>query len=272
MSTIFTWNEKEMDDLLLSCGNDEVSTLIKENLDKNGPVLESGCGAGRYVRYLTDQGWDMTGLEYSQDTVDMVLKKWPDLKIVQGDCAASPFPDNHFSGMISLGVVEHFPEGMEAPLADMFRILKPGGKALITVPCMNTVRQFKNFFWWYEMKGCIKPIAKRILRGTPLNLKINRLDKQYRYTTFPALGSFFEYRLTPKQFLDAIQASGFKVLKHIPVGDVDGMYHELNPFKLLVKYNIHSFDQTPLCKALNSFLNRFPFCHAHMQGVIVTKD
>jgi SAM-dependent methyltransferase len=272
MSTIFQWNEKEMDDLLLSCENDENTRLIKENLDKNGPILESGCGTGRYVRYLTDQGYDITGLEFSQDTVDMVLKKWPDLKIIQGDCAAAPFPDNHFSGIISLGVVEHFPEGLTAPLVDMYRILKPSGKAWITVPCINTVRQVKNFFWWYEIKIVIKMIAKRIIRGTPLNLKFNRLEKQYRYSTYPARGDFFEYRLTPKQFLDAIQDSGFKVLKHFPIGHIDGMYHELNPFKLLVKFNNCSFYQTSFCKFINSLLSKFPFYHAHMQGVLVTKE
>jgi ubiquinone/menaquinone biosynthesis C-methylase UbiE len=143
-------------------------------------------------------------------------------------------------------VVEHFPEGLRPPLADMYRILKPGGKALITVPCMNTVRRIKNFFWLYEIKSGIKAIAKRILRGTPLNLKFNRLQKQYRYSTFPALGDFFEYRLTQKQFLDAIQDAGFKILKHIPIGHVDGMYHELNPFGLLVKFNNWSFEQTSL--------------------------
>jgi len=96
---------------------------------------------------------------------------------------------------------------------------------------MNTVRQIKNFFWWYEFRNSIKSIAKRIFRGTPLNLQINRLKKQYCYATFPAVGPFFEYRLTPKEFLAAIKDAGFTVIKHIPVGDVDGMYHELNPFK-----------------------------------------
>ena len=50
----------------------------------------------------------------SQETVDMVRRTWPELKVASGDVADSPFPDNHFTGVISLGVVEHFPEGMEA--------------------------------------------------------------------------------------------------------------------------------------------------------------
>ncbi|WP_428249626.1 class I SAM-dependent methyltransferase [Ferrovibrio sp.] len=271
MSTVFTWNEADMEALLLSCDNNEVTDLINQYLDKSGPVLESGCGAGRYVKYLSERGWNVTGLEYSQATVEMVRSKWPELDIVQGDVAASGFPDNHFSGMISLGVVEHFPEGLAAPLADMHRILKPGGRAIITVPCMSTLRRFKHLLWWYELRGCIKPIAKRILRGTPLDLTVNRLRRDYRHPVNPALGPFYEYRLTPEAFVTAIQAAGFRIIRHLPIGHVDGMYHELNPFKLLVKFNTHSFEQTALCRALNTALSRWPFFHAHMQAVIVEK-
>lgn len=271
MSTVFTWNEEDMDDLLKSCENNEITDLIIAHLEGLGPVLESGCGAGRYVKYLAMRGWDISGLEYSQDTVDMVRRRWPDLRIVSGDVANSPFPDNHFSGMISLGVVEHFPEGLEAPLADMYRILKPGGRALITVPCMSGLRRLKNLLWWYEIRDAIRPLAKRILRGTPQDLTINRLQKKYRYPVNPACGAFYEYRLSPDAFLAAVQGAGFKLLQHLPVGHVDGMYHELNPFGLLVRFNNHRFEQTALCSWLNAALSRVPFLHAHMQAVIVEK-
>ncbi len=271
MSTVFSWDEGDMDDLLRSCETSEVTGLINAYLMKEGPVLESGCGAGRYVRYLSDRGWDISGLEYSADTVEMVRRKWPDLKIIQGDVARSPFPDDHFAGLISLGVVEHFPEGLQTPLADMYRILRPGGRALITVPCMSGLRRIKDLFWWYEARDAVRPIAKRILRGTPVDLTINRLRKDYLYPVNPACGQFHEYRLTPAAFLSEIQAAGFRLVKHLPIGHVDGMYHELNPFGLLVRFRNHSFDQTALCRSLNAALSRIPFFHAHMQAVIVEK-
>lgn len=271
MSTVFTWNEADMEALLASCETDETADLIAAHLDRNGPVLESGCGAGRYVKYLSEQGWDITGLEYSRETVEMVRRRWPELNVVQGDVADSPFPDNHFTGMISLGVVEHFPEGLEAPLADMYRILRPGGRALITVPCMSTIRQIKNRIWWYEIRDSIRPIAKRILRGSPQDLTISRLQKTYHYTVSPACGPFYEYRLTPEEFLAAVTGAGFRVVKHVPIGHIDGVYHELNPFGLLVQFKSHRFRQTALGRGLNAALSRLPFFHAHMQAVIVEK-
>ncbi len=271
MSTIFSWDERDMDDLLMSCENNEISDLIDAYLKNDGPVLESGCGAGRYVKYLSDRGWDISGLEYSAETVEMVSRKWPDLKIIRGDVARSPFADDHFAGLISLGVVEHFPEGLEAPLADMYRILRPGGRALITVPCMSGLRQIKNLFWWYEFRDALRPIAKRILRGTPLDLTINRLRQDYLYPVNPACGPFHEYRLTPDAFLSSVQAAGFRLVKHLPIGHVDGMYHELNPFGLLVKFRNHAFQQSAVCRMLNGALSRIPFFHAHMQAVIVEK-
>ena len=271
MSTVFAWNEADMDALLRSCEQDEVAGLILEHLDKSGPILESGCGAGRYVKFLSDRGWNITGLEYAPETVAMVRNKWPELQVVQGDVAQSPFPDNHFAGMISLGVVEHFPEGLEVPLADMYRILKPGGRAIITVPCMNTVRRFKRLFWWYELRDCVKPIAKRILRGTRDDLTINRLRRDYRYPVDPAIGSFYEYRLSPDQFVAAVKAAGFQIERHLPIGHLDGIYHELNPFKLLLTFNTAGFKPTALCRRLNTIMSMRPFVHAHMQAVIVVK-
>ncbi|PHS26997.1 MAG: SAM-dependent methyltransferase [Robiginitomaculum sp.] len=44
-----------------------------------------------------------------------------------------PFPDNHFDWAMANHVLEHVPDDMRA-LLEIFRVLKPGGRALLTVP------------------------------------------------------------------------------------------------------------------------------------------
>lgn len=268
MSTIFKWDEKDMDALLATCETDGVFPLIQKYMPAPARVLESGCGAGRYVKFLHDRGWDVTGLEWDQESVDMVKKYWPEVKAVQGDSANSPFKDNYFDGIISLGVIEHWIDGPSAPLKDIYRTLKPGGVAIITAPCLNTVRKTKKLLWWNEFVS-EKSSTKSWLKNG--GQKPNRLNKKYLFWPYPTYGEFFEYRFTKKEFISSIKDTGFEVLEHSPIAIIDGMYHELNPRKAFVKYDNRQFIVTRTGRILNSLFSKIPFFHSHHQVAIVRK-
>jgi SAM-dependent methyltransferase len=50
-----------------------------------------------------------------------------------GDVRSIPFADDTFDLLYSMGTIEHFPEYREA-IAECYRVLKPGGRAIIGVP------------------------------------------------------------------------------------------------------------------------------------------
>ena len=131
----------------------------------------------------------MTGLEISGETVRKVKANWPDLKIVQADCRTSPFPSDTFDGVVSLGVVEHFSAGPQAPLADIYRVLKPGGTAIVTVPCLNGIRRLKRMLWWREIRKFPRAFRERLCQGK--RRPMTRLQKHFRYVVQPAFGDFF---------------------------------------------------------------------------------
>lgn len=267
MSTVFKWDEGDIENLLASCEIDGLLPYINKYFPKKTRVLESGCGLGRYVRYMQDRDWDMTGLEIDRDAVVAVKKYWPDLKIIKGDSANSPFKDSYFEGIISLGVIEHWTEGPSEPLKEMYRTLKPGGIALITVPCLNTIRKLKHQAWWNERKQRETWKSWRN-SGEP---KPNRLNKGYKFFTHPAYGEFFEYRFTTDEFRDEVKKAGFKVIEHRPSAIIDGVYHELNPGQKLAKFKNWQFKVSPLGKVVNATLSLRPFFHPHMQLIIARK-
>ncbi len=267
MSVIFDWDESEMQILLESCSRDEALPLIERHFAPPQTLLEAGCGAGRWVRFLHDRGFRITGLEYKRETVSMVHRVWPDLDIVPGDCAASPFPENHFDGALSFGVVEHWEDGPQEPLRDLFRVLKRGGKAFISVPCHNSVRKIKRVLFWKEICGLPKAVAGRIIRGNPFC----RLNRGYRFAVHPAWGPFLEYRMSTEQFRAEVEDAGFEVIEHLPLGLMDGVYHELNPLLLVVGWRGWRFYPTALACGLNRLLSRRDFMHPHMQAVVVRK-
>lgn len=271
MSIVFEWKRAEMESLLATCETDGVFPLIVKHIPRGSSVLESGCGAGRWLRYLQDRGWHVIGLEFSGETVEMVRNVWPDLNILQGDAANSPFSEGQFDGVLSLGVVEHWSEGPNVPLQDIYRVLRPQGIAIITVPCQNGVRQLKRILWWTEMSAALRALAGRVIKGRRKRLIPNRLKRGYKYAVYPAYGEFFEYRMTTEEFAKEVRQAGFEVVEHLPHGVIDGLYHELNPLRLLVKFRHWKFFVSPIGRRLNELLAKRPFLHCHMQLIVARK-
>jgi SAM-dependent methyltransferase len=265
----FKWNVRDAEALLATCDVDGVFPLIEKYIPKGSRVLESGCGLGRYVKYLHDRGWDAIGLECSRETVDQVRQIWPELPVVVGDAAAAPFPDASFDGIVSLGVVEHWPDGPARPLQDIHRLLKPGGCAVISVPVLNAWRRWKRKLWWDEVRRLPNVLWARLAKGK--RKPLTRLNPKYRYAVAPTYGDFFEYRMTVREYRQELQDAGFQVLEHLPLGTIDGLYQDLNPFGLLVRFKDWEFLPSRLGSWLNRMLARQPFRHCHMQVAVVRK-
>src|SRR5262245_26032117 len=141
MTIVFRWKPQDMDTLLAACDRDPLRTHIERRVPAGATVLEAGAGVGQWVRWLEGRGYRATGIEISPATVAMARAHWNGLDLRVGDAARMEFPDASFDAALSLGVVEHWPEGPGAPLRELGRVLRPGGIALLTVPCLSTVRE-----------------------------------------------------------------------------------------------------------------------------------
>jgi SAM-dependent methyltransferase len=151
-------------------------------LPKCGRILEAGCGLGKYVVALKARGYDIEGVEWTNDTVQAVRSAYPDLPIRHADITKMDVSDNYYDAYISLGVVEHEKAGPHPFLSEAYRILVPNGLALISVPYFHPLRQFKARVGIYSDK-------------------IDGLE-------------FYQYAFTKREFSNLLTQFGFKIIDY----------------------------------------------------------
>ena len=146
------WEPKlNVESYIDSCNGElgEIGQHILPWLPDRGRILEAGCGRGQVVIGLRNLGYNCEGVDLSRDTVDAVTTLWPAIPIRQGDVKSLAVPDGYYSAYISIGVIEHRQDGPEPFLCEAWRVLKPGGLAVFTVPYFNLLRQLKAGFGLY---------------------------------------------------------------------------------------------------------------------------
>ncbi len=94
-------------------------------------LLDVGCGAGNMIHHLSRYG-RVKGLEIDERPVKMARQRGYDVDLFDAT-DPMPFEDNSFDAITALDVIEHNEDDM-AILTDSYRILKPGGRIIITVP------------------------------------------------------------------------------------------------------------------------------------------
>lgn len=282
MSIELHWKPQDFKNLVESCYRDTATPFILKYMPKNGKVLEAGCGLGRYLVYLSHRGFDVVGIELNQKAVDAVRTLSPKINIRHGDITQLEFENDSISGIISLGVVEHFISGPKIPLLEMLRVLKPGCYAIITVPSFNLVRKLK--YYVHSHICSINPISvikksktiRKLFGKEPVNktgphpLTYRSGVLPYKYKDTAQASSFFEYMFSPKEFHNELQQVGFTIVDSVPIAQMDGIYHDIS--KKIVPFKDWRFYPNLSARILNYILCIFPFCHNHMHLCIVRKD
>ena len=135
------WSARRIEEEIDACSRRSIERYFLAHLPKDAPILEAGCGLGAWVVYLSDRGYDITGIDHDASVIDR-LKTWrPTLKVSCGDIRKLPYEDGALGAVISLGVMEHFEEGCEEALNETRRVLKPRGLLFFTVPINNILRR-----------------------------------------------------------------------------------------------------------------------------------
>jgi SAM-dependent methyltransferase len=103
-------------------------------------VLDLGCGAGRFVAALRVAGADPVGVELAEAALERARRKAPgaDLRLVEPD-GSLPLEHASVDLVWCSEVLEHVADTAQV-LLEVRRVLRPGGRLLVTVPFHGRVK------------------------------------------------------------------------------------------------------------------------------------
>jgi SAM-dependent methyltransferase len=111
-----------------------VEQFIGTNLHQY--ALDAGCGRGLYTRILIKRAQRVAALDYSEDHIDALkrrLEHLPHLSLYVGSADNLPFEAEQFDLVTHCEVLEHIEDDQKV-LSEIFRVLQPGGRLIISVP------------------------------------------------------------------------------------------------------------------------------------------
>ncbi len=110
-----------------------VVPLLDATRIASGMTLLDVCsGPGLIAAAAARRGANATGLDFSAEAVRIAHRNYPDIEFQEGDAQALAFDDNCFDAVICGYGIIHVPDPAKV-LAEMIRVLKPGGRMAASV-------------------------------------------------------------------------------------------------------------------------------------------
>jgi 2-polyprenyl-3-methyl-5-hydroxy-6-metoxy-1,4-benzoquinol methylase len=108
------------------------SSVMWLNAQSKGKLLDVGCGNGSFLATMQALGWDVAGVEPDAKSARIATEELG-LSVTASTLEDANFPPDCFDCVTAHHTIEHMHEPVEF-LRESFRILKPGGRLVVTTP------------------------------------------------------------------------------------------------------------------------------------------
>lgn len=124
-SSAFTYGRAKIDQLV-----DELFCSFPEGAS----ILDVGCGTGEHLKRALSHGLKAAGVEPAPAMLAAARRGVPEARIEDGVATRLPFGDAEFDAVIMIEVLRYLDRSdIELTLREARRVLRPGGKLLVTL-------------------------------------------------------------------------------------------------------------------------------------------
>lgn len=189
-------------------------------------VLVDGAGVGQYSRHLAALGGRVTSIDI--DYPSMVTARQAVTACVVGACETLPFATASFDTVLSHEVLEHVQDDGQA-LAEMARVLRPGGRLILFTPNRLYPFETHGHYW----RGVYH------FGNTPF---INWLPDRWRNPLAPHVRAY-----TWRQLRRLLQQNGLTILHHRQIyPGYDNIIYRFPALGRLIRSLTYGLEKTPL--------------------------
>jgi ubiquinone/menaquinone biosynthesis C-methylase UbiE len=142
---------------------DYMNDVFSFNDFKGKMVLEIGCGAGIDSAEFARNGASVISTDLTRTSTELTRDLLTEIgmpsNVVESNALSLPFKNDIFDCVYSFGVLHHFP-GIESALAEIYRILKPGGKVMVMLYHRDSLLYAYSIIFWRGIKeGLLKTMT-----------------------------------------------------------------------------------------------------------------
>lgn len=203
-------------------------SLLAAELRDRGRVLEVGVGTGLLALRLHEVGIPVSGVDLSAPMLAKLVHKAggaPPFRLVRGDATTMPFADRAF-GAVYLRWVLHLIPDWRAALAEMARVVRPGGVLVVSLGAFDEVGTAVRARF-SEITGLsTEPVGLMWADHDALDAALEGLGLRLR--VLPAISEEEEEPLG--SFLDAIEEGRWSWTWHVPEEARVHAVRELRPW------------------------------------------
>lgn len=143
---------------------------------RNKVILDVGCSIGWFCGVAVDlKAKEVWGIDPNKGQIETARKQNIGAKFKVASAGKLPFGSKKFDLVTLLDVIEHIPKNTEPQtLKEIYRVLKPGGKLLISTPNDNLFAKITDPAWYFGHRHYSKSGLSKLLKGVGFKVKTTK--------------------------------------------------------------------------------------------------
>ena len=177
------WAVIPPDDPMENAGAYPLKYALKTVKNKDGTILEAGCGGGRILRYYKKIGYTIKGIDFIEQAVEKLKVLDPELDVEVGDITGLQFRDASFRYVLAFGLYHNLENNLNLAVRETHRVLEKKGVVCASFRADNIQTLFTDWLTEYRA-GKKNKGTRRYREFHKMNLKMGEFIKLFEKNGF----------------------------------------------------------------------------------------